>query len=134
MEHPLYLYDGQCVLCSRAVQYVLKYEPRSDMQFVAIQSKPGRKLAQDHKIDPDNPETFLLLINGQALKSSDALIALIRYAGGPARWLLIIRILPRPVRDFIYRRIAKNRYRIFGKHESCFVPTPDDRSRFVLAD
>ncbi len=129
-DAPIYIYDGQCVLCSRAVQYVLRYEDRPEMRFVAIQSETGKELSKDNGVDPDNPDTFLLIIGDKVLKSSDALIALIRYAGGPARWLLILRLFPRPIRDFLYRRIAKNRYRIFGKYETCFVPDMAMRARF----
>ena len=133
-DKPVYVFDGHCILCSRAVQYVLKHERSPDMRFVAIQSTEGREVAKNNQVDPDDPSTFLLVINDRVLKSSDALVALIRYAGGPARALLPFRFLPRRVRDWLYARIAKNRYRIFGETDTCFVPDPETRARFVLPE
>ncbi len=129
---PIYLFDGNCVLCSRAVAYVLTYEKIADMQFVAITSEFGRKLALENTIDPDNPSSFVYIENGQVFQKSDAALQIIRRTGGPARILLIGNIVPRAIRDFIYDRIAKNRYRIFGQTETCLVPDPETRKRFVL--
>ena len=131
-EAPIYLFDGDCVLCSRGVHYVLKYEKTPDVQFVAIQSKQGQKLALENDIDPLNPHTFLFIKDGTVLALSDAVFALTRHIGGPARLLLPAAYVPRPIRDFFYRLIAKNRYRLFGKLPSCYVPAPEERHRFVM--
>lgn len=132
MTAPIYLFDGHCVLCSRAVQYVLRHETTPDMRFVAITSAEGRSLAAANDIDPDNPESFLIIENDKVLRSSDAIIALGRYIGGVHKMASIGKILPRPFRDWLYGQIAKNRYKVFGRTESCYVPTPESRGRFVL--
>jgi predicted DCC family thiol-disulfide oxidoreductase YuxK len=69
-EHPIWLYDGVCVLCSGAVHYVLKHERHHDMRFVSIQSEEGRALARKHRIDPDRPDTFLFMDDGKAFEKS----------------------------------------------------------------
>lgn len=129
---PIYLFDGHCVLCSRAVHYVLKYEKTPDMLFIAITSEKGRSLALEYGIDPDAPESFLYIEDEITYEKSAAALKIIARTGGPARVFLLGYILPRPVRDFIYDRIAKNRYRIFGRTEHCFIPGPEMQSRFIM--
>lgn len=132
MTAPIYLFDGHCVLCSRAVQYVLRHEKSPDMRFIAITSAEGRELAAANEIDPDNPESFLIIKDDVVSRSSDALIVLARYIGGVHKMAVIGKILPRALRDWLYSLIAKNRYKIFGQTESCYVPAPENRHRFVL--
>jgi len=132
MIAPIYLFDGHCVLCSRAVQYVLRHEKSPDMRFVAITSVEGRKLAKANDIDPDDPESFLIIEGDNVLRSSDAIIALGRYVGGLHKVASIGKVLPRPIRDWLFGIMAKNRYKIFGRTESCYVPSPENRDRFVL--
>lgn len=129
---PIYLFDGHCVLCSRAVAYVLRHEKSPAMRFVAILSEEGRGLAKAHNIDPDEPESFLIIKDGKAFKSADAVIVLARYIGGFHKLASAGKILPPAIRNWLYGVIARNRYRIFGKTEQCYVPAPENRHRFVL--
>jgi predicted DCC family thiol-disulfide oxidoreductase YuxK len=131
---PVFLFDGVCILCSRSVALVLKHERAPMIRFVAIQSVEGKALAKVHGIDPDDPESFLFIENGTALPKSDGIAALLGYLRAPWSWIGAFRILPRPVRDWFYDRIARNRYRLFGKRESCIMPTPEMRQRFALPD
>lgn len=131
---PIWLYDGVCVLCAGGVHYTLKHERDQRMRFVAIQSAEGREFARGHGIDPDDPQSFLFIENGRALTKSDGVLALLDHLRGPARMLLIGRALPRPVRDWFYDRIARNRYRIFGRKSHCELPAPEQRHRFTLPD
>jgi predicted DCC family thiol-disulfide oxidoreductase YuxK len=131
---PIWLYDGVCVLCSGGVRYALKHERDEAMRFVAIQSREGRELALAHGIDPDDPESFLFIENGVALPKSDGVLALIRHLGGPARLLLAGQVLPRALRDGLYDRVARNRYRLFGQKASCEMPGPSQRHRFSLPE
>ncbi|MEP3891218.1 MAG: DCC1-like thiol-disulfide oxidoreductase family protein [Hellea sp.] len=129
---PIYLFDGHCVLCSRAVAYVLRHEKSPDMRFVAILSEEGRILAEANDIEPDEPESFLIIKDGKIFKSSDAVIVLAQYIGGLHKLAKAGNILPRPFRDWLYGFIARNRYKIFGRSEQCYVPSPENRARFVL--
>lgn len=132
MTAPIYLFDGHCVLCSRAVQYVLRHEKTPEMRFVAILSEEGRALAKANDIDPEAPESFLIIQGGDVLRSSDAIMALCHYMGGIHKIVILGKILPRPLRDWLYGLIAKNRYKVFGRTEACYVPSPENRHRFVL--
>ena len=131
-QSPVYVFDSHCVLCSRAVQYILKYEKQPDMKFVAIKSDLSRTISKKHNVDPDDPHTFMYLQDGKAWFSSDAGFAVLKKTGGPMAFLRLAKILPRPIRDWVYFRIAKNRYKVFGKLDMCYVPTPETRDRFVL--
>lgn len=130
----VWLYDGVCVLCSGGVHYTLRHERDATIRFVSIQSREGRALALAHGIDPDDPDSFLFIENGQALAKSDGVLALLRHLDGPARLLLIGHFLPRVFRDWLYDRIARNRYRLFGQNSACEVPDPTQRHRFSLPD
>ena len=130
MTAPTFLFDGHCVLCSRGVHYVLRYEKSPETRFVAILSKEGRALAATHDIDPENPRSFLWLEEGKALPASDGVLALLRHVGGPAKIFRLGKIMPRPVRDWMYYAVAKNRYKFFGRTETCYIPNPENRHRF----
>ncbi len=130
---PTCIYDGECVLCSRAVRYVLRHD-RSDppVRFVAIKSAEGRRIAIDNSVDPDNPHTFIFIENGSSYVLSDAVFAMSERAGGPGRWIQIFRFVPRPIRDLLYARLANNRYSFIGKLDQCYLPSAEARHRFVL--
>lgn len=131
---PIWLYDGVCVLCSGGVRYALRHERDRTIRFVAIQSGEGRALARAHGLDADDPDSFLFIEEGRALKKSDGALALAEHLGGPVRLLLLGRFLPRPWRDWLYDRLARNRYRLFGRKETCDRPDPAMRHRFVLPE
>jgi len=131
---PIWLYDGVCVLCSGGVRYTLRHERDHSIRFVAIQSAEGRDLARQHGIDPDEPDSFLFVENGRALAKSDGVLALAAHLGGPARLLRLGRLLPKRARDWLYDRVARNRYRLFGRKDSCDLPDPATRQRFTLPD
>lgn len=131
---PIWLYDGVCVLCSGGVRYTLKHERDHAIRFVAIQSREGRALALAHGIDPDTPESFLFIENGRALAKSAGVLALLDHLDGPARLLLAGRLLPKPLRDWLYDRVARNRYRLFGQKTACEMPDPAQRHRFTLPE
>ncbi|GLK57631.1 putative DCC family thiol-disulfide oxidoreductase YuxK [Methylopila capsulata] len=131
---PVWLYDGVCVLCSGSVRYALGHERDHAMRFVAIQSREGRALAARHGADPDDPESFLFIEDGRALAKSDAVLALAAHLNGPARLLVIGRIMPKALRDWLYDRVARNRYRIFGRKTVCETPDPAHRHRFAPSE
>jgi predicted DCC family thiol-disulfide oxidoreductase YuxK len=126
----LILFDGVCVLCSGMVRFVLPRDKAGRFRFIAIQSPAGRALAERFGIDAANPETVAVTRGGQVLFKSDCAIAI--GCGLPRwGWAAALRLVPRGLRDFLYDRIARNRYRLFGKRDACLVPTPEIRSRFI---
>ncbi|MBV9827147.1 MAG: DUF393 domain-containing protein [Alphaproteobacteria bacterium] len=126
----LILFDGVCLLCSRSVRFVLERDPAARFRFAPIESAYGTALATRLGITAGTPETNAAIIGGWAYFKSDAAIQVLarlpRWSW--ARWL---RVVPRPLRNWLYDLTARNRYRVFGRTEQCFVPTPDVAARFV---
>jgi predicted DCC family thiol-disulfide oxidoreductase YuxK len=128
----LILFDGVCVLCSGWVKFIIPRDPQGRFRFVAIQSEPGRALARRFGIDPQAPQTNAAIDRGAAWFKGDSALHVLRDLPGWG-WTRIFRIVPRTIRNFAYDRVAKNRYALFGKYESCFMPTPAVRKRFILS-
>jgi predicted DCC family thiol-disulfide oxidoreductase YuxK len=127
----LIVFDGVCVLCSGWVQFLIRRDPTEIFRFTPIQSAYGGAIAARLGIDRAAPESNAVIFGGTAYFKFDSVMqALGRLPGW--RWLRAFAILPRPLRDCIYDRIAKNRYRMFGKTESCMMPTPELMRRFVF--
>ena len=114
----LILYDGDCVICSGWFRFVAKRDHARKFLFTAIQSPYGRALALKHDIDPDNPQSNAVLIDGTVNLRSDSAIAALSTLPGYG-WVRAFRIIPKPLRDRLYSFIARNRYRWFGKNETC---------------
>ncbi len=125
----LILFDGVCVFCSRWVRFVIDRDPERRFCFVAIQSDRGRALAARFGIDPEAPETNAVVRGGRIFFKSDAALTVLG-ALEATRPLAVLKAAPRWLRDPIYDRIAKNRYAIFGRTETCMVPSEEDRARF----
>jgi predicted DCC family thiol-disulfide oxidoreductase YuxK len=116
----LILYDGVCVLCSGWVRFIARRDIARRFLFTPIQSEYGRTLALKHGIDPDEPKTNAVLIDGTVNLRSDSAIAALSHLPGYG-WVRIFRLVPRPLRDWIYSIIARNRYRWFGRRDACDV-------------
>jgi predicted DCC family thiol-disulfide oxidoreductase YuxK len=99
---------------------------------VAIKSAEGRRIAVANSVDPDNPHTFIFVENESSYVLSDAVFTMSARAGGPGRWIRVFRFVPRPIRDWVYARLASNRYNLFGKLDKCYLPSVETRHRFVL--
>lgn len=130
---PVIVFDGVCLLCSRWVRFLLKHDDDARYRFASMQSDSGRRLLLAHGLDPESPQSFLLVEDGQGHTDSDA-IARVLLSLGQRRWRWLgraMRLVPRRLRDPAYRFVARHRYRIFGQSRSCFLPTPEQRSRFM---
>ena len=127
---PVLLFDGVCNLCNGVVQFVLKNDRRGVLQFASQQSESGASLLERHKIPP--MQGVVLLEGETVFTGSDAALRLFRHLGSGWGALEALRILPRPLREFVYGFIAQNRYKLFGKRESCMVPRAEWKSRFLV--
>ena len=116
----LILYDGDCVLCSGWFRFVAQRDTARKFLFTAIQSPYGRALAEKYGIDPDNPQSNAVLIDGIVNLKSDSAIAAISALPGYG-WVRIFRAVPKVLRDPLYSLIARNRYRWFGRNETCWA-------------
>lgn len=124
------LYDGVCVFCSRWIRFVAARDVEKRFRFTAIQSGYGTRLAQAVGINPDDPDTNAVIHGGEAFFKSDAALTVLSNLPG-WRWTRALRALPKPLRDVVYGLVARNRYRIFGKYEACFVPDAEMRARVI---
>jgi predicted DCC family thiol-disulfide oxidoreductase YuxK len=124
------LYDGVCVFCSRWVRFVATRDVERRFRFTAIQSPYGTCLAQAFRIDPADPDTNAVIHGGVAYFKSDAALTVLSHLPRWG-WAKLLFAIPRPLRDLVYNLIARNRYRIFGKYDECFVPDADMRARVM---
>jgi predicted DCC family thiol-disulfide oxidoreductase YuxK len=124
------LYDGVCIFCSRWIRFVLARDRDRRFRITQIQSSYGTRLAQAFGINPDDPDTNAVIHNGVAwLRSDGALTVLSNLPGW--RWTRAFFAVPKALRDAVYNVIADNRYRIFGKYETCFVPDAEMKARVM---
>ncbi|MBR1162353.1 thiol-disulfide oxidoreductase DCC family protein [Bradyrhizobium elkanii] len=124
------LYDGVCVFCSRWVRFVIARDTARRFRFTPIQSGYGTRLARAFGIDPDDPDTNAVVHGGVAHMKSDAALTVLSHLPGWG-WTRTLFAVPKPLRDAVYSLIARNRYKIFGKYETCFVPDADMRARVL---
>ena len=124
------LYDGVCVFCSRWIQFVIARDKARRFRFTPIQSAYGTRLAKAFGIDPDDPDTNAVVHGGVARMKSDAALTVLGLLPGWS-WTRVLFAVPKPLRDAVYGVVARNRYRIFGKYETCFVPDADMRARVL---
>ena len=135
--NPIVLYDGVCGLCNRSVQFLLKHDKGGRFRFASLQSNFAEKVLGRHGLDPKDLDTVHVVENydqpgERVLQRSDAILRAGRELGG--FWSAtssVARIVPRPLRDLVYRFVATNRYRVFGKYDTCMLPDPNQRSRFL---
>lgn len=125
------LFDGVCNLCNGAVQFIIKRDNTSKFLFASLQSDFGQSQLQKFGLAPSKLHSIIALDNGTFYERSDAALKIASGLSQPWRMLGIFRILPRFFRDWIYDLISKNRYKMFGKRESCMIPTPELKERFV---
>ena len=124
------LYDGVCVFCSRWIRFVATRDRDRRFRFTAIQSPYGTRLARAFGIDPQDPDTNAVIHGGLAFFKSDGALTVLSLLPGWG-WVRALRLFPKPLRDAVYNLVARNRYRIFGKYEECFVPDAAMKARVM---
>lgn len=122
-DDDIILYDGVCVLCSRWTRFVAARDPAGRFRFTPIESPYGSAMARAFGIDPHDPDTNAVIAGGKAFRRSDAALAVLGTLPG-WRWTPALRIVPRPLRDVVYRVIARTRYRVFGRLDRCEIGGP----------
>ncbi len=127
----LVLFDGVCNLCSSAVQFIIRRDPGSKFLFASLQSGFGKTTLLNFGLDPLSTHSIIVIKDGSFYQRSDAALEIARALPGIWPFFGIFRFLPRFFRDGIYNLIAANRYRIFGKNDSCMIPSPGLKARFI---
>ncbi len=130
-DEPIILFDGVCNLCNGSVQYVLKHDKKKLFRFASLQSDSGQQLLKKYKLPYNNFNSFVLLQNEKAYLKSTAALMVAKQLRGFTQILYAFIIVPTFIRDAVYNLISKNRYKWFGKKESCMVPTTELQSRFL---
>ena len=128
---PIVLFDAECVLCSANAQFILTHDKTGRFHLASMQGAVGPALFRRHGLDPADPTSLLLLEGATVRKDSDAVIAIYEGLGFPWRLASLLRIAPAFVRDPLYRAVARNRYRLFGRRATCWMPTERFRSRML---
>ena len=123
-QNRIVVFDGLCNLCSGGAMWFQRHPATPPFELILMQSDQGRTLLTQQGYDPDDPLTFLVLDGGRYFTQSDAWIHLVAAAGGGWRLVYVARVIPRVLRDSIYRLIARNRYRWFGRRATCYMASP----------
>ena len=137
--HVLVLYDGVCALCNRLVRFLLKHDRKDVFRFAPLQSLLAERVLARHQLAPQALDTVYLVeryeqADEKVLARSDAAIGAANLLGDIWRATAILRLLPRALRDRVYDRVARSRYAVFGRYETCPLPEAKDRAKFLPAD
>lgn len=130
-DHPVLLYDGVCNLCNAAVRFTVERDDAGTFRFAPLQSEVGQELLKEHDLPTDDFDSFVLVDGGDAETESTAALKVCRGLGLPWSLLSAFLVLPAWLRDPVYRFVADNRYRLFGKTDECQLPDPEIRERFL---
>jgi predicted DCC family thiol-disulfide oxidoreductase YuxK len=130
-RNPIIVFDAMCVLCSANAQIVLRHDRQHYFRLTSMQSDVGTALYRRFGMDPADPESLIVVSGNEVLRDSDAVLAIYSGLGWPWRAMAVFRLVPRFVRDPLYRWLARNRYRLFGQRETCWMPTADQK-RYIL--
>jgi predicted DCC family thiol-disulfide oxidoreductase YuxK len=125
------LFDGVCKLCNGWAKFLIRHDPELRFRLASVQSAEGQALLEWGGLPTDHFDSMALIENGQMLLRSDAVLRIVAQLPGAWRHLARLRLIPRPIRDWCYDRIALNRYRLFGRYDSCLLPNADHARRFL---
>lgn len=125
------LFDAECKLCSAWVPFVIKRDPKAHFKFCSVQSPKGQALLKSLGLATDNFSTMVLLRNGEPFYRSEAFFQVTDKLTKPWPLLKLLRVFPLKFRDWVYDRIALNRYKLFGRHNYCVIPTQELQERFL---
>jgi predicted DCC family thiol-disulfide oxidoreductase YuxK len=128
---PILLFDGHCNLCSAWVQFIIKRNPTKTIRFASLQSRAGRALMDAHNIDQNYIDSLVFIEEKRLSMSSTAALRTLSYLSSWESQLKLLLIMPRPLRDIVYRFVARYRYVWFGRREQCMVPTAELKERFI---
>jgi len=131
MTSPVLLFDGVCNLCNASVQWVLLHDRKGIFQFAALQSETGQNLLRKWGRPTHDFDSVVLVDGDRLLLHSDAPLEIVRRIGGAWQLLYVFKIIPRPLRDAVYRWVARNRYRWFGRQAECMLPRKEWKERFI---
>ncbi|WP_120496834.1 thiol-disulfide oxidoreductase DCC family protein [Kiloniella sp. EL199] len=130
-SRPIIVFDGECALCSAFIQFVIRHDKFEEFQFTTGQSSLGQALFTHYNLDTVNFETNLLISKGKAYAKMSAFSQTTSLLPYPAKFLSLARLLPSPIDNWLYDLVAQNRYRLFGRADSCLLPDSNLRKRLI---
>ena len=130
-DQSVIIFDGLCNLCSSVVRFVAKHDHKGTFLFAPMQSRAGQQLLQQYGLGEIKGQTFVLVQDGRAYTASNAALQVAKALPWYWQWTRVLRFIPRRLRDGAYFLIARNRYRWFGRKQSCMIPGPELRGRFL---
>lgn len=130
-SHSIVLFDGVCHLCQGAVKFIIKRDPIGRFHFASLQSEAAKNLLNDKTGSLDKLGTIMLVENDHSYTHSTAALRIAKGLRFPWPLLYLFIIVPPVIRNVVYKWIAANRYRWFGKDEACMIPTPEIKDRFL---
>ena len=125
------LFDGVCNFCNATVNFVIEHDKAGFFKFAALQSEIGEELIAKHVIDTAKTDSVVVVEDEKAYTYSSAALRIAKRLDGIWSWASVFVVVPKPIRDSIYKVFARYRYRLFGKQDACMMPTPEVRSRFL---
>lgn len=128
---PVILFDGVCNLCNQSVQFIIKRDSAGVFKFASLQGETGQLLLKEHGFPADDLNSFVLVENGLIYTKSTAALRVCGQLPGLWKILAVLRIVPAFLRDGVYEFVARNRYKWFGKTESCMLPRREWKQRFL---
>jgi predicted DCC family thiol-disulfide oxidoreductase YuxK len=130
-DAPVVLYDGVCGMCNGLVKWIARRDRRGRFRFAALQGETGQELLRRHGLRTDDFDSAVLVEDGRAYLRSRAVLRIVSGLGGAWGIAGPLALLPAPLLDFFYDRVARSRYRIFGRSDACMLPPPELRARFL---
>jgi len=130
-QNPVIIFDGICNLCCGWIQYLIRKDKTMKFRFVSIQSETGQKLLNEVNENDKKMESIIYLKENLYFRESSAVLEILTDIGGIWKLVAVLKLIPKPIRDKIYRIIAKRRYSYFGKRTTCLLPTPENKKRFL---
>lgn len=124
------LFDGECNFCDQSVQFIIKRDKKALYSFASLQSKVGQQLVNTYQV-PANLDSLILIKNNSYYTMSSAALRICRHLSGGWKLFSLLLLIPKPIRNYFYKIIAKNRYKWFGKKETCMLPTLEMKKRFL---
>ncbi|MGH2552336.1 MAG: thiol-disulfide oxidoreductase DCC family protein [Chitinophagaceae bacterium] len=130
-DNPILLFDGVCNFCNYWVNFAIKRDKKKKLIFAPLQGETAKKLLEQFHVNPTSLSSVILIDNKKAFTQSSAALRMYRHLNGGWKLFYGLIIIPKFIRDFFYNIIARNRYKWFGKRDSCMIPTPELRERFL---
>ena len=130
-QHDIILFDAICVICNGWAKFLIQHDRHQKFKLASVQSPLGQAILKHYGMSTEHYSTMVVILNGQRYLESTALLKVMQHLGLPFSLMNSGYLMPRPLRDFLYRRIALNRYQLFGTTTQCLLPSAENKQHFL---